>query len=166
MTGATTDDMVSETLRIAVPPRAVYDTVTRVADMGRWSPECTGGEVKGGGGAAEIRAGTLFTGHNRSDRRPWSTRCTVTAADPGERFTFVVRAVGLRIAVWSYRFEPLDEGRATQVTETWIDQRGWLMRRISPVVSGVRDRAGFNRRGMRQTLRRLKEALEEEHRAS
>ncbi|MBL1101952.1 SRPBCC family protein [Streptomyces coffeae] len=158
-----TDDMVSETIRIARPPRAVYDTVTRVADMGRWSPECTGGEVKGGV-ATEIRAGTRFTGHNRSDRRPWSTACTVTAADPGERFTFVVRAAGLRIAVWSYRFEPLDEGRATQVTETWIDQRGGLMRLISPVVSGVRDRAEFNRRGMRQTLQRLKEALEEEHR--
>ncbi|MEU8824584.1 SRPBCC family protein [Streptomyces sp. NPDC048636] len=160
-----TDDMVSETIRIAVPPRTVYDTVTRVADMGRWSPECTGGEVRGGA-AAEIRAGTRFTGRNRSDRRPWSTRCTITAADPGERFTFVVRAVGLRIAVWSYRFEPLDEGRATQVTETWIDQRGWLMRGISPVVSGVRDRAGFNRGSIQQTLRRLKEELEGEHRVA
>ncbi|WP_431775716.1 SRPBCC family protein [Streptomyces cucumeris] len=161
-----TDDMVSETTRIAVPPRTVYDTVTRVSEMGRWSPECTGGRVRGGA-AAEMRAGTRFTGTNRAGWRPWSTRCTVTVADPGERFTFVVRAVGLRIAVWSYRFEPLDEGRATQVTETWIDQRGWLMRSgISPLVTGVRDRAGFNRRSIRQTLERLKEALEQEHRVA
>lgn len=164
MTEHTAD--VSETIEIAVPPRVVYDTVTDVAQMGRWSPECTGGDVRDKE-AREMRTGTRFTGHNVSAKaRPWSTNCTVTAADPGERFTFLARAVGLRIAIWSYHFEPLDDGRGTRVTETWTDQRGRLMHFIGPRVSGIHDRATHNRESMKVTLRRLKEALEDEHRPS
>ncbi|MET9553689.1 SRPBCC family protein [Streptomyces sp. NPDC006645] len=160
-------EQVSETIEIAVPPRVVYDTVTDVAEMGRWSPECTGGEVKDRGTARELRVGTRFTGHNVSAKaRPWSTSCSVTVADPGERFTFLARAVGLRIAIWSYRFEPLDSGKGTKVTETWTDQRGRLMHFIGPRVSGVHDRATHNRGTMKVTLQRLKEALESEHRSS
>ncbi|MFI6696479.1 SRPBCC family protein [Streptomyces sp. NPDC050433] len=159
-------DHVSETIEIGVPPRVVYDTVTDVAGMGRWSPECTGGDVKDKT-AGELRAGMRFTGHNISAKaRPWSTNCTVTVADPGEKFTFLARAVGLRIAIWSYHFEPLDSGRATRVTETWTDQRGRLMHFIGPRVSGIHDRATHNRGTMKVTLQRLKETLESEHRSA
>lgn len=157
-------ERVSETIEIAVPPGVVYDTVTNVAEMGRWSPECTGGDVKDKG-APELRVGTRFTGHNISAKaRPWSTNCIVTVADPGEKFTFLARAVGLRIAIWSYRFEPLDSGKGTKVTETWTDQRGRLMHFIGPHVSGIHDRATHNRETMKVTLQRLKETLESDHR--
>ncbi|MFF2652705.1 SRPBCC family protein [Streptomyces sp. NPDC058045] len=154
---------VSESIEIAVPPGAVYEAVTNVADMGRWSPECTGADVKDDGPSPEVRPGMKFTGHNRSDRRPWSTQCTVTRAEPGERFTFLTRAAGQRVAIWSYEFEPLDHGRGTKVTETWTDQRGWFIRFIGTKVSGVQDRATHNRQSMKTTLQRLKEALEKEH---
>lgn len=160
------EQRVSVSIEIAASPRAVYDAVSDVANMGRWSPECTGADVKGDPYAGGVRPGLKFTGHNRSDKRPWSTNCTVTAAEPGERFTFLARALGLRIAIWSYRFEPLDSGRATKVTETWIDQRGRFMHFIGPKVSGIHDRATHNRRTMQVTLERLKEALEKEHRTS
>lgn len=160
------EQRVSETIEIAVPPGVVYDAVTNVADMGRWSPECTGADVKGDEIARRVTPGMRFTGHNRSPKRPWSTQCTVTAAEPGERFTFLAKGVGLRVAIWSYRFEPLDSGRATKVTETWIDQRGWFMHFIGPKVSGIHDRATHNRRTMEVTLRRLKESLEKEHLAT
>ncbi|MGV9313688.1 SRPBCC family protein [Streptomyces sp. NPDC003691] len=154
------NQQVSVSLEIGVPPELVYATVTNVADMGRWSPECTGADLAEA--PAAIRPGTGFTGHNDSGRRPWSTRCRVTAADPGERFSFLVRALGLRVSIWSYRLEPLDSGRRTRVTETWTDQRGPLMLWIGRQVSGVQDRAEYNRASMETTLERLKEFLEEE----
>ncbi|MFE1783440.1 SRPBCC family protein [Streptomyces sp. NPDC059506] len=172
---------VSESTEVAVPPRVVYDAVADVGAMGRWSPECTGADVEGTGaggtdvegtgaggtGGAEVRVGTRFAGRNASGRvRRWSTDCTVTAAVPGERFAFLVRAAGLRVAVWEYRFEPADSGRATVVTETWTDQRGRLMHVVGRLVTGVRDRAAHNRATMKVTLRRLKEELEREHRPS
>ncbi|MGW0882094.1 SRPBCC family protein [Streptomyces sp. NPDC002671] len=157
---------VSESTVIGVSPDVVYEAVTNVADMGRWSPECTGADVKDEG-QARIRPGTRFTGHNVSARqRPWSTSCTVVTADPGERFTFQVRAAGLRVSLWSYGFEPIGSGGATKVTETWIDQRGLLMRFVGQLVTGVRDRVTHNREAMKVTLRRLKEALEEEHKVA
>ncbi|PLW71068.1 SRPBCC family protein [Streptomyces sp. SCUT-3] len=162
---------VSESTEVAVPPRVVYDAVADVGAMGRWSPECTGADVEGTGaggtGSPEVRVGTRFAGRNASGRvRRWSTDCTVTAAVPGERFAFLVRAAGLRVAVWEYRFEPADSGRATVVTETWTDQRGRLMHVVGRLVTGVRDRAAHNRATMKVTLRRLKEELEREHRPS
>ncbi|MFF8279570.1 SRPBCC family protein [Streptomyces lateritius] len=161
------ESQVSESIEIAVPPSVVYAAVTNVADMGRWSPECTGASVKddGDGPRGQVRPGMKFTGHNRSSKRPWSTQCTVTAAEPGAKFTFLSRGVGLRVALWSYRFEPLEDGQATKVTETWIDQRGWFMHFIGPKVSGIDDRATHNRQTMRVTLQRLKETLENEHRS-
>jgi len=38
---------VEETTETAAPPPAVYDTITDVARMGRFSPECTGATLDG-----------------------------------------------------------------------------------------------------------------------
>ncbi|MFH8370927.1 SRPBCC family protein [Streptomyces sp. NPDC018031] len=154
------EQRVSESTVIAVEPGVAYDAVANVSAMGRWSPECTGADVKGAAGG-EVRVGTRFTGRNTAARgRSWSTDCEVTAAERGQRFAFRVRAVGLSVAEWSYAFEPVESGTATKVTESWVDQRGRLMRFISSFVTGVRDRAEANRRNMEVTLRRLKEELE------
>ncbi|MFI6725651.1 SRPBCC family protein [Streptomyces sp. R-74717] len=157
---------VSETIEISVPPRVAYDAVTNVAEMGRWSPECTGADVPQGAGAVHV--GMRFTGRNSSELkpRPWTTNCTVTAADPGERFTFSVARIGLAISIWSYRFEPTDDDQGTKVTETWTDTRGRAMLFIGPKVSGIHDRATHNRQGMKVTLQRLKEALEAAHQSA
>jgi uncharacterized protein YndB with AHSA1/START domain len=155
---------VSESIEIAVPPHVVYEAVTNVADMGRWSPECTGADIKGSPG--DIRVGMRFTGRNESEKsRPWSTACTVTTADAGERFAFAVRASGMAISTWSYVFEPTGGG-ATRVTENWTDQRGRFLQFISPFVTGIKDREAHNRQNMKVTLQRLKETLEREHQAA
>ncbi|MCF2437099.1 SRPBCC family protein [Streptomyces thinghirensis] len=76
---------VEESIEIAVPPSVVYDAVTNVADMGRWSPECTGGTVKGGDILdRQVKPGMRFTGTNASAKRRWTTHCTVTAAERGQ----------------------------------------------------------------------------------
>jgi hypothetical protein len=69
-------------------------------------------------------------------------------------FAFEVKAVGLRVARWEYRFEPTGDG-GCRVTERWTDQRGWLATRFGGPVSGVHDRSEHNRAGMEVTLDRL-----------
>jgi hypothetical protein len=70
-----------------------------------------------------------------------------------------VKAFGLSIARWRYRFEPNGRG-GTTVTESTEDTRGRVMDVVGPAVTGVRERADANRRNMRATLGRLKEAAE------
>ena len=60
------------------------------------------------------------------------------------------KSVGLPIAGWAYRFEPTDQG--CSVTETWTDKRGWLVKTVSPWVSGVQDRATHNEATMTESL--------------
>jgi len=43
---------------VAAPPERLYDLITDVTQMGRWSPECTGGKWLGG--AAGPAAGARF----------------------------------------------------------------------------------------------------------
>ena len=150
---------VEETVDVAVPPATVYDTVTDVARWGRFSPECTGATTVHDDGP--LRVGSRFTGHNRRGAvRRWTTHCTVTAADPGRLFAFRVAGLGLPVATWNCRLEPLDGGAGTRLTEVWHDDRGALMRVVGVVVSGVRDRRTHNRAAIRTTLANLKHHLE------
>ncbi len=64
----------------------------------------------------------------------------------------------MKVALWTYRFEPTDGGCA--VTESWDDERGALVTLLGKPVSGVADRATHNRAGMEETLRKLKAAAE------
>ncbi|KIF66637.1 polyketide cyclase [Streptomyces sp. AcH 505] len=159
---------VSDSIVIAVEPRTLYEQLSSPAQMGRWSPENLGATVQDGEGPA--RVGMVFVGRNKRGPARWTTRCTVTAADPGERFAFRVHAIGLRtprlrgpIASWEYRFEPVPGG--TRVVETWTDDR----RSWPDAVANVFDRiatsghtfAAFQARNIRTTLRNLKRVMEE-----
>ncbi|MFJ1895969.1 MULTISPECIES: SRPBCC family protein [unclassified Streptomyces] len=158
---------VSDSTVVPVAPSAVYAQVSDPTAMGRWSPENRGAKVLGE--RREAYVGMVFEGRNRRGRMNWTTRCTVTAADPGERFAFRVHAIGARrprlpgsIATWEYRFEEVDGG--TLVTETWTDDR----RRWPDFLANAFDRAAtrghtfadFQRGNIRTTLQRLRAALE------
>lgn len=165
---------VSRSIVIQASPSAVYEQVSRPAQMGRWSPENLGATVPGVDEPA--RVGLVFEGHNKRGAFRWTTRCTVTEADPGRLFAFRVHAIGLKrprlrapIATWEYRFEEVDEaergaGAATRVTETWTDDR----RSWPDAVAGVFDRiatrghtfAVFQVGNIDRTLRNLKKELE------
>ena len=160
------DRTVQESITIAAPPAQVYAAVSDVAGIGRFSPEASGATLRGDRSASPA-AGTRFIGHNRGRAawQRWSTQCTVTVAEPGRAFGFDVHFLGLPISAWRYDLEPVGPGRAaTLVTETWVDRRsglpGSVMVNGGALLTGVRDRAAHNRAGMRQTLERLKAALE------
>jgi hypothetical protein len=159
---------VSCSIVVAVDPMTVYGQVSKPALMGRWSPENLGATVRGG--ARETSVGMVFEGHNKRGPARWTTRCTVTAADPGERFAFRVHAIGRKkprlrgpIATWEYRFEAVPGG--TRVTETWTDdRRSWpdaAANAFDRIATRGQTFAAFQADNIRTTLRNLKRAMEE-----
>ncbi|WP_428935580.1 SRPBCC family protein [Streptomyces sp. ACT015] len=158
---------VSDRVVVLVPPGVVYRAVSRVGDMGRWSPENLG--TTAGTADVPVAVGDSFVGRNKRGRVRWVTRCTVTAAEPGRRFAFRVDAIGLRtprlrapIASWEYRFEAADGG--TLVTETWTDdRRAWpapVANVFDRIATSGRTFAAFQARNIARTLRNLKRELE------
>lgn len=101
-----------------------------------------------------------FAGHNENRGRRWSTRCTVTDAEPGRRFAFDVRYSILPVARWQYDIVAADGG--CEVTEsTWDRRPGWF-RKVAGKATGVSDRVAANTEHIRLTLQRLKQRAETE----
>ncbi len=136
---------------IAAPANVVWQMISDVSRMGEWSPETTACKWLGGADGAAV--GAKFKGHNENGRRQWNTACGVTDCEAGRVFAFETKAMGLKVARWEYHFEPNDGG--CRVTECWVDQRGHMVKAISPRISGVEDRAAHNEATMRQSLDRL-----------
>ena len=142
-------------MRIAAEPERLYDLIADVTQMGRWSPECTGGRwIDGASGPA---VGARFKGSNRHGPARWSTKCTVTEADRPRRFEWQVAESGMR---WGYRFEP--DGDATVVTEYREKTKDspWYIKAVQRSGLIGRDRERLMIDGMRATLERLRAAAE------
>lgn len=140
---------------IAASPQAVYDAISDVTRMGEWSPECHTCEWLDG--ATGPAVGATFQGHNTNNGADWSILNTVTAADPGARFAFECSSRDFHFSSWAYNIEPTETG--CRVTEVWDDHRSDEMI-TRPSISGVENRAEFNRRSMATTLERLAAAVE------
>ncbi|MFE6165474.1 SRPBCC family protein [Streptomyces sp. NPDC056486] len=158
---------VSRSILVEASPQSVYEQVSQPALMGRWSPENLGATVPGGEKPADV--GLVFEGHNKRGPFRWTTRCTVTEAEPGRRFAFRVHAIGLKrprlrapIATWEYRFE--DSDGATKVTETWRDdRRSWptfVANAFDRIATGGKTFAVFQVGNIDRTLKNLKREFE------
>lgn len=143
---------------IAADPVHLYELVSDVTNMGRWSPETT--KCKWLKGAIGPVVGAKFRGSNKAAWRRWQTTSTVVAADPGERFAFDVGFGPVNIARWTYEFHA--EGEGTRVVERWDDRRPKSFKKPSAVVMNVPDRPEHNREGMVATLANLKAAVEQQ----
>jgi uncharacterized protein YndB with AHSA1/START domain len=140
---------------VAAPPQRVWALLTDVTQMGRWSPECW--SCNWLDGADRPAPGARFTGRNRRGLMRWTTTCTVVAADEPSHFAFEVDQSGMR---WGYRFE--GDGGRTRVTEYRQEVRPkpwWVNLAYAARLLG-RDPDAIVRRGMDETLRRLKAAAE------
>ena len=141
---------------IAASPETVYAMVSDITRMGEWSPENTGGEwLEGATGPA---VGARFKGKNKR-KGGWSTKCTITAADPGHEFAF---DVGKGETKWRYRFEAAGEG--TDVVESFdiVKEPGAIGRFFTKLGTGLpwSEREADMVKGMEQTLAKLKAAAE------
>lgn len=141
---------------IEASPETVYAMVSDLPRMGEWSPENRGGEWLDG--ATGPAVGAKFKGHNKR-KGGWSTKVTVTAAEPGKELAF---ETGKGETRWRYRFE--SSGGGVDVVESFeiVKVPGAIARSLTKVATGVpwEGREDDMQAGMEETLRRLKSAAE------
>lgn len=148
--------MPAASVHIKASPDQTWAMVADVTRVGEWSPETVSAEWLDGAGGPAV--GARFKGRNKR-RGAWSTTCTVIAADPGREFAFVVGKDETR---WRYQFVPAADG--CDVTESFeiVRAPGPVGRFLTKLGTGVTwaEREEDLRRGVEETLRRLKEAAE------
>ena len=107
----------SVTVHIAAPPEPIWELVSDVTQIGRYSPETF--EAEWLDGATGPAVGARFRGHvKRNGRGPtyWTT-CTVIACEPGREFAFGVAAS--RQAAERVALQARTAGDGTDVTESF-----------------------------------------------
>jgi len=140
---------------IDASPDSVYALVTDLPTLASLAEEARAMEWRKGDAAGP---GAVFKGHNRNGIFRWSTKCTVTDAEPGQVFAFDVRYLGVPVARWRYDIAGADGG--CRVTErTWDHRPGWFSK-TAWIGTGVRDRDSANAEHIKLTLQRLKEKAE------
>jgi hypothetical protein len=144
------------TVHMAATPDRIWELVSDVTRIGKYSPETF--EAEWLDGAVGPAVGARFRGHvKRNGRGPtyWTT-CTVLASDPGREFAFGVGSSDKPINTWRYRLEAAGEG--TDVTESFELAPTAMIRLYWALAGWARGRT--NRNGMRSTLERIKAEVE------
>ena len=137
----------------AATPLALYNLISDVTSMPKFSPETIAVSWVGKHSAPVV--GAKFKGTNRLGSSKWSTKPTITIAEPGQAFSFKVP--GKAGAEWTYEFAEVDGG--TLVTESVRQNRpSPLVIRMLQRRAGVTDRAENLRASMHTTLARLSAA--------
>jgi uncharacterized protein YndB with AHSA1/START domain len=146
-------------LEIAATPETLYALVSDITRMGEWSPECVRCSwTKGSTGPS---VGARFKATNKGRRGPaWFNTPRVTVAEPGHEFAFNRNGPGIGSYTWRYVMEPTATG--TRVTESFDAERplGPVMTWLTEKWTGSADRDTDLRRGMTETLARLKAEAE------
>ena len=146
----------SVTVHMAAPPARIWELVSDVTRIGRYSPETF--EAEWLDGATGPAVGARFRGHvKRNGRGPtyWAP-CTVIASEPGREFAFGVGPPGKALNTWRYVLEPAGDG--TDVTESFELAPKLPMRAYWALLGWARGRT--NRDGMQATLERIKAEVE------
>ena len=146
----------SVTVHIAAPPEKVWEAVSDVTRIGKYSPETFEAEWLEGASGPEV--GAKFRGHvKRNGKGPiyWTT-CTVLTSVPGREFAFGVGRSEKPLNVWRYQLEPNGEG--TDVTESFELAKVPALRLYWALFGWTRGKT--NRNGMRTTLERVKADVE------
>jgi len=144
------------TVHIDAPPAKVWELVSDVTRVGRYSPETFEAEWLDGATAPAV--GVRFRGHvKRNGRGPtyWTT-CTILTCEPERDFAFGVGSSDKPVNTWRYTLTP--SGAGTDVTESFT------LRDIAPMHLYWRlfgkARGATNERNMQATLERMKAEVE------
>jgi len=129
-------------------PTRVYELISDVSAIGRWSPNADDVAYDHGAGP---QVGAWFSGRNRRNGREWTSRSEVVQADPGASFGFVVGGADDGIVRWDWTFRP--QGRGTVV------QQYWRLLRLDPVLGATRAELDALRRYMANSVETTLTAL-------
>ncbi len=145
----------SADVSINASPDTVYDLITDLPTMAELAEETTSISWHKGD---SVRPGAVFKGTNRNGSRSWTTKCTVTEAEPGRVFAFDVHSAVIPVAHWRYEISPA-EGGCLVTESTWDRRPGWF-RTVAGYATGVHDRVSANTDNIKATLHRLKARAE------
>jgi uncharacterized protein YndB with AHSA1/START domain len=140
-------------IEINAPVSKVWNLVSDVSNMPKWSPQCRIMKALG-----PIRPGTKTVNLNRRGLLFWPTTAVITEVVPERKFAF---RIPVNTTVWSYEMEPTATG--TRLTESRIAENGVtaVSAGLTKTVLGGMD--NFERElveGMNQGLARIKAAAE------
>ncbi len=149
----------SVTVRMNAPADRIWELVSDVTRIGRYSPETF--EAEWLGGATEPAVGARFRGHvRRNGRGPtYWTECQVTTCTPGRVFEFAVENRGKPINTWRYEITPVagsgdGDGEVCDVTESYRLAPSLMIKVYWALLGWARGRT--NEKGMQATLERVK----------
>ncbi|QLY33646.1 SRPBCC family protein [Nocardia huaxiensis] len=141
-------------LFISAPPERLWDLVSDITRMGRWSPE-----NRAGVWLSRSRTpvpGAWFVGVNRIGPVVWATPCQITVVEPDRHFEFQVHGIGTR---WGYRLQPASGGTLVTEYRRWPDTALLLkLLKVSGPLGKPRDNLALH--GLQQSLHRLREIAE------
>jgi len=140
-------------IEINAPVSTVWNLVSDVRNMPKWSPQCRAMKALG-----PVRPGTRTVNLNRRGMFFWPTTAVITEVVPERKFAF---RIPVNTTVWSYEMEPTATG--TRLIERRIAENGVtaISTAITKSVLGGLD--VFERElveGMNQGLARIKAAAE------
>ncbi|MBM0123495.1 SRPBCC family protein [Pimelobacter simplex] len=156
----TYEKLLEDSIEISAPAEKVWSLVTDIPAMSKWSPQVVKSTVKGG----VVKQGAVFTNLNKQGIKRWPTGGKVvrfqppTATTPGD-FAFRIRE---NRTVWSFELAPTPDGgtRLTERRETPDGISGISMVLTKVVLGGQKPFTDELRRGIRQTLERIKAEAE------
>jgi hypothetical protein len=148
----------SVTVHMGATPECIWELLSDVTKIGRYSPETF--ETEWLEGASGPAVGAKFRGHvERDGIGPvhW-TMCTVRECVPGREFGFGVGPSDKPLSIWGNHLQPSGDG--TDVTESFDLAPMPLLRLYWALLGWAR--AVRNRKGMRTTLERVEVEVEVE----
>jgi uncharacterized protein YndB with AHSA1/START domain len=111
-------------ITIAADPDTVYDLISDVTNISRWSPTADSVYYDEG---HEPTAGAWFSGMNHRNGKSWPSRSQVERANRPEVFSFVVGGLHDGIVRWRWTFSPERDG-------TTVASLTWSLLRLDPVL--------------------------------
>ncbi len=149
----------SVTVHINAAPNDVWELVSDVTKIGRYSPETF--EAQWLEGATGPAVGAKFRGHvKRNGIGPiYWTNCEVTECEPGKVFAFAVVMREKHMNIW--RYDLAASGDGTDATESFALANAAWSRLYWKLLGWSRGKT--NREGMQKTLERIKAEVEATH---
>jgi uncharacterized protein YndB with AHSA1/START domain len=142
-------------VQVRATPERVWEVLSDLGRMPRWSPELVRMvPLKRGG----LRLGQWYLGINRRGAVVWPTRSVVTALEPGTTIAWDTRSSGAR---WVYDVRAVDGGTRVTLTRP-VPERLTIGSKVFATVllGGADSHADELEAGMRQTLDRLRSVAE------
>lgn len=145
---------LESSIEIAAPPARVWELVSDLRNISRWSPHTAKSFVRGGKVDGSIGLGTRLLNVNRRGFLVWPTQSKVVRFVAEREIAFRVKE---NFTVWSYLLEP--DGAGTRLTSRREAPEGISdvsVRLTKAAFGGVDSFAAELEQGMHETLRRIK----------